>query len=126
MKEITIISRQKSKSGDQSLVHLSCGHKFYVPRAQRAKYPVGGVSDCNDCVGVAIDTSTETVDTYSINPTDLLNRSKVKSQALSYSREFKGGKFNRVSVDFLVKINTKLRALIKEAVLATPSKGKTL
>lgn len=58
--------------------------------------------------------------------TSLINRSAVKKMALQLSVDTRGGKFTRVSADFLEKINAKVEASIRAEVQMHPAVGKTL
>jgi len=57
---------------------------------------------------------------------NLINRTAVKSLALAASADSRGGKFTRVSKDFLDRIETKVRILTVNEVRAHPSCGVTL
>ena len=50
----------------------------------------------------------------------------VKNLALKYSTEYKGGKFTRVSSDFLERINARVAIMIAGEVQRHPFVGKTL
>ena len=56
----------------------------------------------------------------------LLNKSKVREFALQLSTENRGGKFTRVSSDFIDRIEAKLRNIIRQEIHAHPSVGTTL
>ena len=56
----------------------------------------------------------------------LLNKSKVRAYALQLSEENRGGKFTRVSSDFIDRIEAKLRNIIRQEIHAHPSVGTTL
>lgn len=55
----------------------------------------------------------------------LINRKAVKQYAYEIGQS-RAKKFSRVSQDFLVYIEAKLKENIKTYVLALPSKGKTI
>jgi hypothetical protein len=61
-----------------------------------------------------------------LNITPLLNRSAVKKFALDLSKANRAGRFNRVSLEFLERINARLKNIIREEVQRHPSLGKTL
>jgi hypothetical protein len=61
-----------------------------------------------------------------MNTTPLINRQAVKRMALSLSKSMRAGQFSRVSNDFLVRIHSRLSAIIREEVHKHPSIGKTL
>jgi hypothetical protein len=72
-------------------------------------------------------------ETENINPTPHLNRSKVKQTALEFAATqhftFTGGKkprFNRVSLNFLQRIEGRVKAMIADEVKQQPRIGKTL
>lgn len=58
--------------------------------------------------------------------TSLINRAAVRNAALGFSLSIKGGKFTRVSGDFLRKVETEVRLCIERLVRSHPSIGKTL
>ena len=60
------------------------------------------------------------------NPTPHLNRARVKQTALEIAKQTRAGKFKRVGLSFLQRIEAKTRAAIAEEVRIHPSKGKTL
>jgi len=66
------------------------------------------------------------VETTKTNTTPLLNRSAVKKLAIQISEAQRAGKFKRVSMEFLERINISLEATIREEVRRHPSIGKTL
>lgn len=56
----------------------------------------------------------------------LLNKSKIREFALQLSQETRGGKFTRVSSEFVDRVESKLRNLIRQEVHSHPSVGCTL
>lgn len=56
----------------------------------------------------------------------LLNRSAVKKRALDIAESKRNGRFNRVSKEFLDRIEARLAAMILAEVERHPSVGKTL
>lgn len=56
----------------------------------------------------------------------LINKKHVKEYALEVSKAMRGGKFTRVSEDFLIYCDTKLRMIIAEHVKSHPSVGVTI
>lgn len=58
--------------------------------------------------------------------TPLINRQAVKRVALELSKTEKAGKFTRVSAEFLIRMNSRLDAFIRDEVASHPSVGKTL
>lgn len=56
----------------------------------------------------------------------LLNKSKVREFALQLSAENRGGKFTRVSSEFVDRVESKLRNLIRQEIHSLPSVGVTL
>jgi hypothetical protein len=58
--------------------------------------------------------------------TPLINRQAVKRMALGLSKVDRAGRFTRVGGEFLIRIHSRLAALIKEEVHRHPSIGKTL
>lgn len=57
---------------------------------------------------------------------NLINKKAVKAYALQVSQDTRGGKFTRVSADFLVRVETKLRTIIAQEIHSHPSVGVTL
>ncbi len=57
---------------------------------------------------------------------NLINKKAVKTYALQVSQDTRGGKFTRVSQDFLGRIDAKLRNLISQEIHSHPSVGVTL
>ena len=58
--------------------------------------------------------------------TPLINRSAVKKMAIQLSKDIRAGKFTRVSVEFLERVNAATDAYIRQAVHSHPGVGKTL
>ena len=58
--------------------------------------------------------------------TSITSPSKVRAYALEASREMRGGKFTRVSKEFLDRMESKLRAIVRDEVHRHPSVGRTL
>jgi hypothetical protein len=61
-----------------------------------------------------------------MNNTPLINRQAVKRMALELSKANRAGKFTRVGSEFLIRVNARLAAFIREEVHRHPSVGKTL
>lgn len=55
-----------------------------------------------------------------------INSAHVKQLALDVSKKHKAGKFNRVSRDFLVRVNNHVRAFVENEIRSAPSVGKTI
>lgn len=60
-----------------------------------------------------------------IMKTPLINRSAVKKLALGIART-RAHKFSRVSAEFLVEMDARLRGMIVSHIHNLPSKGKTI
>lgn len=73
--------------------------------------------------GLPVVTKTKVV---SINTTPYINASAVKKLALKISLNTQGGKFTRVSKEFLEGINAVVAETVAIRVHRAPSKGKTL
>lgn len=58
--------------------------------------------------------------------TPLINRSAVKKMSLQLSTDTRAGKFTRVSIEFLEKVNAATDAYIRQAVQSHDPVGKTL
>jgi predicted AAA+ superfamily ATPase len=56
----------------------------------------------------------------------LLNKSHVKKFALAYAQANRGGRFERVSAQFIEEVEAELRLSIGKRIMTQPSKGKTL
>jgi hypothetical protein len=56
----------------------------------------------------------------------LLNKAKVREFALQLSAENRGGKFTRVSSEFIERIESKVRNLVRQEIHSHPSVGCTL
>ena len=64
---------------------------------------------------------------YSINPTPLLCRSKVRDLALDLARQLRPfNKFNRVSEETMIAANEAVRQFLEGHVKRMPLKGRTL
>ena len=61
-----------------------------------------------------------------MNQLDLINRAGVKRFALSYAQNHRKQQFTRVSKDFLLMLNVRLKNEIMRLVEGHPSVGKTL
>jgi len=57
---------------------------------------------------------------------NLINKQNVKKLALEISQRDRAGKFQRVSSDFLERIEGQLKQAVVSAVNSHPSVGKTL
>lgn len=57
---------------------------------------------------------------------NLINKKAVKTYALQVSQDTRGGKFTRVSSDFLARIDAKLRNIVTQEIHSHPSVGVTL
>ena len=56
----------------------------------------------------------------------LINRTNCKKYSLEISERFKGGKFTRVSAQFLDDVEETVRVTIYKKVMNHPSLGRTL
>lgn len=56
----------------------------------------------------------------------LVNKARVRNRALQYSKEMRGGKFTRVSAEFIADIERLVDRTIHSKVHMHPSKGKTI
>ena len=56
----------------------------------------------------------------------LINRRQCKTYALEISDRYKGGKFTRVSQQFLDDIEEDVRVMVYKRVMSHPSVGRTL
>jgi hypothetical protein len=56
----------------------------------------------------------------------VINRAEVKRNALRVSREFRAGKFTRVSAQFIDLVEDNTRRFIYSQIMAQPSMGKTI
>ena len=57
---------------------------------------------------------------------NLINKAQCKKLALEFSKEYRSGKFQRVSEKFLKDLNSVVWNKINVAVRHHPTKGKTL
>jgi hypothetical protein len=55
-----------------------------------------------------------------------IHKARVRDLALSKSKEFRNGKFTRVSNEFLTAIDGAVHRFVEDRVRTHPSKGKTL
>ena len=93
VKQKIIDKGRSASSRDSCIVKLKCGHQFYIPIKHSDRFLIGELAGCSDCSGWQVEQEQESdVEDYSINPTELLNRAKVKALALNYSREFRAGR----------------------------------
>ena len=58
--------------------------------------------------------------------TSITSPSKVRAYALEAAAEMRGGKFTRVSKEFLDRIEVKVRNVVAQEIHAHPSVGRTL
>lgn len=56
----------------------------------------------------------------------LINKKHVKEYALEISKTTRGGKFTRVSAEFLIHIEAVVKERIRSYVQSLPSVGKTI
>jgi len=56
----------------------------------------------------------------------LLNRKSTKNYTLETAKTLRAHKFTCVGSDFLNRIETKIKVLIRDEIRALPSKGKTI
>ena len=56
----------------------------------------------------------------------LINKKYVRQLALDTAKEYRGGKFVRVSASYYAELDGKVKQLVRDHVRALPSVGKTI